>query len=62
VIKVFLEFYSCFLQGLELFLCGWDVVWDEIDVDRRCYTRDELVRGLLQHVVFPGVVSVFCNW
>jgi hypothetical protein len=43
-------------------LCGWDMVWDKIDVDGRGYTGNELVRGLLQHVVFPGIVRIFRNW
>jgi hypothetical protein len=61
MIEAFLEFHSCFLQGLELLLCGWDMVWNEIDVDGQCHAGDELVGGLFQCVVFPGVMGIFCD-
>jgi hypothetical protein len=61
VIESFLQFCSCLLQRLESLLCGWDVVWDKVNIDRRRHACDEFVGGLLQRVVLPGVVSIFRN-
>jgi hypothetical protein len=47
MIEVLLEFYSCFLQGLESLLGGWDMVWDQIDINGGCHASDELVGGFL---------------
>jgi hypothetical protein len=47
MIEVLLKFYSCFMQGLESFLGGWDVVWDQVDINGGYYAGNELVGGLL---------------
>jgi len=50
------------MEGLDSFLCGWDVVWDEVNVDRRLHSHDQLMRGYLEGVMSPRVVCILCYW
>jgi hypothetical protein len=62
IVKVLLEFYSCFLEGLEPFLGGGDMVRYQVDVNRGCHACEKFVGGLFEGVMFSQVVHVFCYW
>jgi hypothetical protein len=57
---VFLEFCLCFLEGLKLFLGSGDLVWYQINVDRGYHACDKFMRGLLEGIMFPQIVCIFC--
>jgi hypothetical protein len=53
VIKALLEFYSCFLKGLESFLGSGDMIRYQINVDGGCGACEKFMRGLFEDIVFP---------
>jgi hypothetical protein len=53
VVQALLEFDTCVLEGLESFLGSRDMIWDQIDVDRRYYAHNEFVGGQFKGVMLP---------
>ncbi len=62
LVQLCLQVGACLMEGLDPFLCSWHVVWNEVDVYRRFYSRDQFMGGYFEGVMLPGVVGILCYW